>query len=283
MPGIRLVTDSAADLDRTAMDAAGVAIVDLDVRLGDIGPETTKEWSPEEFWLQCSKSDVLPETSAPSPGAFQAAFAAAQADGADGVVCVTLSSKLSATYQAAAAAAEAMGAELPVRVIDSLSVTMGEGLGVLAGVAAADAGGDLDAVEAAVRSSLERARVYGTLDTLDNLRKGGRIGGAQAFFGSLLSIKPVIEVADGQVEPESRQRTRTRALQYLADKVRDAGTISQLAVMHAAAPDVDHFVNLVAEHFEREKIIVTYIGPVIGTHAGPSCIGVCYELAPTGP
>lgn len=279
MPGIRLVTDSGADLDRAEMAAAGVAVVDLDVRLGEIGPETTRTWEPEEFWAQCAKSDALPETSAPSPGAFKQAFEAAASSGADGVVCVTLSSKLSATHQAAAAAADALAGEVPVRVVDSLSVTMGEGLCVLAGLEAARAGGDLDVVEAAVRSSLGRVRVYGALDTLDNLRKGGRIGGAQAFFGSLLSIKPVIEIRDGIVEAESRQRTRTRSLQYLADKVKEAGPLSRVAVMHAVAPDVDQLVDLVSQYFERDDLLVTFIGPVIGTHAGPRSIGVCLELA----
>lgn len=279
MPGIRLVTDSAADLDRAQIAGRAVAIVDLDVRLGDIGPETTRNWDSEEFWLQCSKTDVLPETSAPSPGAFQRAFQDAKEAGADGVVCVTISSKLSATYQAAAAAAESMTGELPVRVIDSLSVTMGEGLGVLAGLEAAEAGADIDAVEAAVRETLSKLCIYATFDTLDNLRKGGRIGGAQAFVGSLLSIKPVIEIRDGVVEPESKQRTRSRSLQYLADKLKDAGPLQQVVIMHAAAPDVDVLVDLAAESFDREKMIVSYIGPVIGTHSGPGAVGVCYQLA----
>jgi DegV family protein with EDD domain len=279
MAGIRLVTDSAADLDPKDMTARNVAIVQLDVRLGDIPPDVTKTWSPEEFWLQCSKSDVLPETSAPSPGAFQTAFQAAQEDGADGVVCVTLSSKLSATYQAAVAAADSMSGDLPIVVVDSLSVTMGEGVGVLAGLDAATVGGSIEDVEAAVRGALATTRVYGAFDTLDNLRKGGRIGGAQAFFGSLLSIKPVIEIREGVVEPESRQRTRSRSLEYLADKVKNAGPLVRLAVMHAAAPDVDALLNLIGDAFERDKIVVTYIGPVIGTHAGPGAIGVCYQGA----
>ncbi|HET9093279.1 MAG TPA: DegV family protein [Acidimicrobiales bacterium] len=277
MAGIRLVTDSAADLDPADMAARHVAIVHLDVRLGSIGPETTRTWAPEEFWNQCAKTDVLPETSAPAPGDFKTAFEAAEADGADGVVCVTLSSKLSATYQAAAAAAESMEG-FKVVVIDSLSVTMGEGMGVLAGLEAAEAGGSIEEVELAVRDALGKTRVYGTFDTLDNLRKGGRIGGAQAFFGSLLSIKPVIEIRDGLVEGESKQRTRRRSLEYLAGKVREAGPLERLAIMHAAADDVDVLVGMVSGSFDPDRILVTYIGPVIGTHSGPGAIGVCYQV-----
>lgn len=276
---VRLVTDSGSDLDRANVEARGVTVVDLDVRMGDIGPETTRTWAPEEFWARCASSEALPETSAPSPGAFAAAYARARSDGAEGVVCVTLSSKLSATYQAAAAAAASMGGELPVRVVDSMSVTMGEGLGVLAGIEAAEDGAGIEDVEKAVASALAKTRVFGALDTLDNLRKGGRVGGAQALIGSLLSVKPVIEVRDGVVEPESRQRTRSRSLEYLVGKVRQAGEIKRLAVVHAAAPDVDDFVGMLSELYPREEIIVTYIGPVIGTHAGPRSIGVCYQLA----
>ncbi|MHB8246666.1 MAG: DegV family protein [Acidimicrobiales bacterium] len=279
MAGIRLVTDSAADLDPRDMAARGIAIVPLDVRLGDIGPEVTRLWSPEEFWLQCSKCEELPETSAPSPGAFQAAFEQASKDGAEGVVCVTLSSKLSATYQAALAAAESMAGDLPIRVVDSLSVTMGEGLAVLAGFDLAESGAGIEEVQQAIEAAMVKIRVYGTFETLDNLRRGGRIGSAQALFGSLLSIKPVIEIRDGVVEAESRQRTRRRSLEYVADKVKQAGPLARVAVMHAAANDVDTLVDLLAESFPRDRILVTYIGPVIGSHAGPGTVGVCYQLA----
>lgn len=279
MAGIRVVTDSAGDLDADVAAEHGIEIVELDVRLGDIGPETTRTWSPAEFWRQCAMTPELPETSAPSPGAFAKAFEAAADSGADGVVCVTISSKLSATYQAAVAGAEAAGGRIQVRVVDSRSVTMGEGLMVLEAAGAARSGGSLDEVEAAVLGVRDKVHVYGAFDTLDNLRKGGRIGGAQAFIGSLLSIKPVIEVRDGQVEAESRQRTRTRSLEYLARKVTEAGAVDEVAVVHAAAPDVDTVVDRLAASFPRDRILISYVGPVIGTHAGPGTIGVCFKLA----
>ncbi len=281
MGGIRVVTDSAADLDRDLAAGHGVRIVDLDVRLGDIGPDVTREWSPEEFWRQCAKTSVLPETSAPAPGAFAEAFEAAGREGAAGVVCVTISSKLSATYQAARAGAEAVAEQIPVKVLDSLTATMGEGLVVLAAVAAAGRGDDLDGVYAKAASAASRTHVLGTLDTLDNLRKGGRIGSARAFLGSLLSIKPVVEVRGGVVEAESRQRTRQRSFEYLAKKVHDAGPLESLAIAHAAAGDVGALIDLVAPDFERDKILVTFIGPVIGTHTGLGTVGVCFETALT--
>jgi DegV family protein with EDD domain len=138
---------------------------------------------------------------------------------------------------------------------------------------------DLDATEAAARALVPKVRVLGALDTMENLRKGGRVGSAKALLGSLLSIKPIIEIRDGVVEAESRQRTRTRSLEYLATKVKEAGPLDGLAVAHAAAPDLDVLLGMLAAIFPPEEILVSYIGPVIGTHAGPGCIGVCYRLA----
>jgi DegV family protein with EDD domain len=278
MARIRVVTDSAADLGPATAEKHGICTVGLDVRLGDIGPDVTRTWSGEEFWRQCANSSAFPETSAPSPGAFSAAFSAAADEGSAGVVCITLSSKLSATYQAACAGAGDVSDRIPVRVIDSLSVTMGEGIMVVLAAEAADSGGSLDDVASVVEEARDKVYVYGSLDTLDNLRHGGRIGAAQAFFGSLLSVKPIIEVRDGVVEAESRPRTRTRSLEYLASKVTEAGELDQVAVVHAAAPDVDVVVDLVAAKFPRERILVSHIGPVIGTHAGPRSVGVCFKL-----
>ncbi|MGC9960738.1 MAG: DegV family protein [Acidimicrobiales bacterium] len=278
MATIRVVTDSATDLDPSVAESYGIAIVDLDVRLGDLGPDVTSTWSPEQFWQQCAKSSSLPETSAPSPGAFVRAYLAAAEDGCDGVVCITISSKLSATYQAAVAGATEVADRIEVRVVDSLSVTMGEGLLAIDAATSAREGGTLDDIAARATADRDRTRVYGALDTLDNLRKGGRIGSAQAFFGSLLSIKPVIEVRDGLVEAESRQRTRSRSLEYLADKVKSAGEVEQLAVVHAAAGDVDAFVDMLVGVVPRDQIWLSYIGPVIGTHSGAGGIGVCFKI-----
>jgi DegV family protein with EDD domain len=279
MSGIRVVTDSACDLPSAELSASGVVVVPLDVRLGDRGPDVTREWSVEEFWAQCAKSPGLPETSAPSPGAFRDVFGAAADEGASGVVCVTISTDLSGTFQAARAGAEEVADRIPVEVVDSRTVTMGQGLLVLEAARRAAAGGEAAAVAQAVRDAIDKVKVYGTLDTLENLRRGGRIGAAQALLGSLLSIKPVIEVREGHVEAESKQRTRTRSLQYLVEKVRSAGEIAHLSLIHAMASDVDTFAEMLAEVFPREQTIVGTIGPVVGTHTGAGAAGVAFQLA----
>lgn len=279
MAGIRIVTDSAGDLPATLVAEHDIRIVPLDVRLGQWSPGEMRLIEPAEFWQRCAITDSLPETSAPSPGAFAQAFGEAADDGCDGVVCVTLSAGLSATYQAACAGAEEVRGRIDVRVVDSRFVTVGEAFCVLEAVEVAAATGDLDATERAVLALIPKIRVYGALDTLDNLKKGGRIGAAQALLGSLLSFKPVIEIRDGIVEPESRPRTRNRSLEYLVAKVRDAGKIDRLAVAHAAASDLELLLTMLGEVFPRDQILVSYIGPVIGAHAGPGCVGVAYRLA----
>ena len=274
---IRVVTDSAADLDRAVAAEHGVSVVHLDVRLGAFGPDITSTWSPEEFWERSAHIAELPETSAPSPGAFKEAFLALADEGAEGIVCITLSSKLSATYQAAVVGAESVTDGIRVRVVDSQFATMAEGLTVLDAVATAEAGGDFEAVAAAAVASSGRMQLFGALDSLDNLRKGGRLGSAQALLGGLLDMKPVLEIRDGVLELESRPRTRSRSFERLASKVREAEDLERLAVVHAAASDVDSFVELLAASFPRDRISVGWLGPVIGTHVGRGTIAVAAQ------
>jgi DegV family protein with EDD domain len=279
---VRVVTDSSCDLPPALTDEQGITVVPLTIRFGEEELVDRRDLTPAEFWERSARSPMLPETAAPSPGAFEEAYRAAAASGADGIVCVNLSSKLSATSQSAEAAAKAVADAVPVVVIDSESVTLGLGMIVLEAARRAAGGAGVDDVAAAAKAAVPRTRVFGTIDTLDNLKKGGRIGAAQALLGSLLSIKPVIEVRDGAVEPGPKQRTRSKALRYLVDRVAaEPAPIEHLAVMHGAAPDVGEFLDLLAPHFPRDRIIVSDLGAVVGTHAGPRTIGVAYLVAAT--
>ncbi len=273
--GIQLVTDSASDLTAPLIGTAPIRIVRLEVRLGDLDPAAVSQMDGAAFWQAAASYPGLPETSAPSPGDFQTAFVEARDAGAEGVVCVTLSADLSATYQSAVTAAAAVSDSIPVEVIDSRAVTLGEGLAVLAGAERAATGASLAEVAAAVRDACGRLYTIGALDTLENLRRGGRIGAAQAFFGTLLSVKPVVVVRDGVIAGESRQRTRSRSLAYVAESAAKSGPFTRLAVVHAAARDLDAFLDLVAGFFPREEILVTHIGPVVGAHTGPGTIAIC--------
>ncbi len=279
MSSIHVVTDSSCDLPDDVVADLGITIVPLSIRFGDEEFVDREELSTEEFWAKCQASDELPETAAPSPGAFEAAYRAAASSGASGVVAVLLSGDLSATIEAARAGARAVEDTIPVNVIDSKTVTLGLGtLAVLAAEAARD-GADLDTITQLVESTAPRTRVHGALDTLENLKKGGRIGAAQSLLGSLLSIKPLIEVRDGVVEPAGRQRTRGKALAHLVEIVQSqADRIDRLAVLHAACNDVDTLVDQLRPLVDGE-ILVGQVGPVVGTHAGLGTIGVVFQVA----
>ena len=278
MARIRVVTDSACDLSAEVAAAHGVTIVPLTIRFGDEEFVDREELSGKEFWARVQSSPTMPETAAPSPGAFQTAFEDAARQGAESVVCVNLSSGLSATYQSARAAADAVAADIPVTVIDSQSVTVGQGLMVLTASDLAADGATPERIRAEVEDLRSRTHVYGAVGTLDFLKRGGRIGGAAHLVGSLLSIQPVIEVRGGVVELESKQRTRTRVLQYLASKALNAGPLDRLAVANGAADDADVLVGQLAAAETRHDLILTELGPVVGAHAGPGTVGVCFQI-----
>jgi DegV family protein with EDD domain len=251
--------------------------VPLKICFGDEELVDRVDLTPAEFWARCATSAVLPSTAAPAPGAFEEVFRAAAAAGAPGVVCVMLSSKLSATGESAQAAARAVADVVPVRVVDSLSVTLGLGMIAVESARRAAAGAALDEVVALAEDMAARTKVFGSLDTLEYLKKGGRIGAAQALLGSILSIKPVIEVVDGKVEPGPKQRTRARSLRWLADQVVAVPGAEHLAVLHGDAPDVEALVALLAPHFPRERIVIGQLGAVVGAHTGPRTIGVAFQ------
>jgi DegV family protein with EDD domain len=280
MPGVRIVTDSACDLTEELVKQHEVIVVPLTIRFGSEEFEDRTELTPEEFWRRCKGKGDLPETAAPSPGAFMAAYERAASDGADGVLCLTISSKLSATYASAVTAADSYSG-IPVRVVDTLSVTMGQGLLVIAAAEEAAAGADLDQLVTATEDRIPRIRVYGVVGGLDFLQRGGRIGGAQALVGSLLSIKPVIVVKDGEVAEESKQRTRSRALSYLSAKVAGEAPLERLAVADGANDDIEEVLTGLQAIPAHHPLLSVQLGPVVGSHTGPNTVGVCY-IVPAG-
>lgn len=279
MSGVHIVTDSSCDLPKDIVSSLDIIIVPLTIRFGSDEYVDREELSPSAFYEKMAEYDGLPETAAPAPGAFEAASRAAIDAGADGVVCITISSKLSATMASAQNAARAIEGDVDVRVVDSCSVTMGLGSQVVAAAEAAKAGAGLDEIEELVRSLSQRTHVYGALDTLDNLKKGGRVGGAQALLGGILSIKPIVDMSSGEVVEAGKPRTRTKAMHVLRDKLFDAPDVERLSVVHGNAPDVDTFLDLIGERYPREALTIGTIGPVIGTHGGPRVLGVCWQSA----
>jgi DegV family protein with EDD domain len=278
---VRIVTDSAADLDAAEAEELGVEIVPLSIRFGSTEYTDGVDLSVDQFYDKMASAPELPETAAPSPGAFEAAFRRQADAGADAVVCINLSSGLSATMQAAQNGAKALDGEIDVRVVDSRSITSGLGAQVRRAARAAADGADADAVEALVGDLIARTHVIGALDTLDNLRTGGRVGGAQALLGSLLAIKPLVDISTGEVQEAGRARTRRKALQALRDKLFERPAVEDLTLAHGMAPDLDEMRDLLSPRYPAEQIRVTTIGATIGTHAGPRVMGITW-IDPSG-
>jgi DegV family protein with EDD domain len=280
MPGVHLVTDSACDLSDELVKEHNVIVVPLTIRFGDEELEDRRQLSPAEFWQRCAASKELPETAAPAPGAFQAAYQQAVDEGADAVLCLTISSMVSATYASAKTAADAFTAK-PVRVVDTYSLTMGQGLLVIAAAEDAAAGASLEDIVTATEDRSARSRLYGVIGGLEHLQRGGRIGGARALVGSLLNIKPVIQLKDGEVAEESKQRTRARALAYMTAKVAADAPVERIAVADGACDDFGDVLASLKDIATDHPLLPVDLGPVVGTHAGPNTVGVCYIVRPT--
>jgi len=276
---VRVVTDSACDLPEPVARELGIEIVPLSIRFGDEEFVDRRDLTPSQFWAKVAGSPVLPQTAAPSAGLFEEAFRRLLDDGATGIISINLSSKLSATLQAAEIAAKSLEGLCPVEIVDSQSVTLALGNLCITAARLAANGADLATVTRQVTELRNRTRLYGALDTLENLKKGGRVGNAQALLGSMLAIKPIVHLEDGEVEPAGRVRTRSKALRFLVDKVKEEGTVENLGVLHGAAPDLDELLDMLDPLYSRDEIVVADVGPVIGTHAGPGVVGVTYHVS----
>jgi DegV family protein with EDD domain len=273
---VAVVTDSTSYLPPGVAEERHVRVVPLEVRLGDrVGREgidiTTAELSAA---LTDRHLDV--QTSRPNPAEFLACFREALDAGADGVVSVHLSRELSGTWEAARLAAEEIGGSR-VRVVDSRAAGMGLGYAVLAAADAADAGEGMAAVEAAAADVAARCRMFFSVDTLERLRRGGRIGAAAALVGTALAVKPLLHVAQGRIVPLEKVRTTARAAQRLVElAVRAAGEGPvDLAVHHlAAAARADEVAARLRERLDVARLLVSEVGAVIGAHVGTGLVAV---------
>ena len=274
---IRIVTDSASDIPESLVVKYNIKIVPLTVSFGEEEFVDRESLTSEQFWKHCADSPVLPKTAAPAPGQFTQAYRTLIAEGATGILVISLSRELSVTIQSAETGAKESGVTVPVRIVDSRSVSMGLGINVIACAKMAANGAPMDELEAAANDMCSRTRVYAALDTLENLKKGGRISGTKAFLASALAIKPIIEVRDGKINEGGKERTRSKALAFLLEKVKSAGPITDLAVLHAQCNDIDAFVAQLKTVYHQE-IVVSDIGSVIGSHVGVGTIGVVFHV-----
>jgi DegV family protein with EDD domain len=278
MPTVHMVCDSTADLDPAFRAAHTVRVVPLKVIFGDETFNDGVDINAEDFYKRLAAPGPFPRTSQPTPAEFEEVFRELGSDGGS-IVCTTISADLSGTY-ASATQARAAIPDLDIRVIDTRSVAVGHYAAVREAVRVIEAGGDADKVEAAIAAVGSTDRVLFTVETLEFLRRGGRIGGARALLGSMLDIKPILEIREGIIEPVGRVRTYPRAIDRVVEEcTRAAQTWGgvQLVIAHADRP------KIAAELVERMRPLVsgepslTVVGPVVGCHSGPGAIGVGFN------
>jgi DegV family protein with EDD domain len=275
MAGVAVVTDSTADLPRDLAEELGIRVVPLSVTFGSETFISGVTIDHAGFYERLATTERLPTTSQPTPAWFEEAYADCVDDGLDAVVSLHVSSALSGTV--ALARARAADAEIPVEVVDSRLVGGSLGLAVLAAHRVAEAGGDVAEVVAAAQRVADRVTSLLVVDTLDYLKRGGRLTGAQALMGSMLRVKPLLHLTEGRVEVLERARTWTRALDRVADLVAEVGEAGpvDIVVTHAVSEErADEVWDRLEGRVEIARRLEAMIGPIVGTHVGPGAVGV---------
>ncbi len=272
---IRIVTDSTADLPIEFAHALGISVGPLSVIFGEEVFREGVEISHDLFYDKLINGKVLPTTSAPSVGDFLEVYEPLLKE-ADEIVSIHISSKLSATYNNACQAAQFLADRGErIEVVDSRVVSLGLTFVAVAAARAAREGGDIDQVRAAADSTIERIRIYILLDTLEYVRRGGRIGRARAFLGAMLRVKPMLALRDGEVHPHERVRTKRRAMDRLFQIATSYPNVREVAIGYSTNPqDAHDFQQRLAEVMPHVNIWTARFGPVIGTHGGPGVLGL---------
>lgn len=271
---VKIITDSIGDIPSQVVEELGITIIPLYVHFGNESYRDGIDLTTEQFYDKLRHSEILPTTSVPPLGTFVEAYDRL-AEETDEITVITISNKLSATYEAALQAMKQMKKKCRVEVIDSLTAIMGEGLIVIAAAKAANSGASLDEVMNITRQNIPRADMRIAFDTLEYLKRGGRIGKAQAFLGSMLKVHPILSIKDGEVVPSARERSRAKATDYLYDFAAGFSHIDEMAVEDATTPDeADMLVDRLSSIFPKERIYRSKVSPVVGTHVGPRVLAV---------
>ena len=269
---VKIVTDSSSDLPAQLIQELGITVVPLYVRFGQETYRERVDISEDEFYQRLHHDPIHPNTIQPSPQDFADVYQKLSAE-ADGIVSIHISAKLSGTCNSALQGKEMIEKKCPIEVVDSQLTTMGLGLITMAAAKMAKAGKDLPSVVEEVKRIIPTIHVLGLFDTLKYLALGGRIGKAKALLGSILNVKPMITLKDGEVVPAGQARTRSKGIQRLFDFVKDASDIQELAILHNTTPDeAQTLVERIGSIFTKEQIIIARLGTTLGVHGGPGLL-----------
>ncbi len=269
---VKVVTDSVADLPPKVVQELGITVIPLNVRFGEKVYRDGIDLTTEQFYQELTGSKILPVTSVPSPSTFSTAYDKLAGE-TDEILVIMLSSTLSGTHEVAVQSIGLMKHKCRVEVVDSRRAVMAQGFLVIHAARAAAAGAMMEELMELVYRNIPRVDMRAAFDTLEYLRRGGRIGAAQALLGAALKINPIITLKDGLVEPVGRARSRKRAIEHLYQYIASYKNIEELAVEDAACTeDADLLTDRLGSLFPKERIYRTRTTPVIGAHTGPGLL-----------
>lgn len=280
---VRIVTDSTADLPTEVARELGITVVPLTVFFGDDAYLDGVELDNASFYQKLEASKDLPRTSQPSPAAFQEAFQKLIDEGADAILSVHLSSKLSGTYQSACTGRDSLPEstrKVPIEIIDSLSISVGMNHAIQGAARLAREGKGVEELKAYIEEELGRTSVLAVLDTLEYLRRGGRIGAASALLGNMLSFKPIVTLKDGEVVPLERPRTRGKAYARLAQLLAEMGAVEYVSIAQSN-DEVGQQLSAALKEVYQGEVPIYRLGAVLGTHTGPGTAAIAIVRART--
>jgi DegV family protein with EDD domain len=271
---VKIITDSLSDITGDLVKKLRINVVPLYVRFGEEVYRDRIEMTTDEFYRRLVTDTVFPSTTQPTPHDFLAIYQELAKE-TDEILVITLSSQLSGTYQSALQAKNLLEGKCRIEIVDSQTAGMGLGLIVISTVEAARKGASLGELVDFVQRAMGRSHLIAYFDTLKYLAKGGRIGKAQGFVGSVLSFKPILTIKDGVISPVTRLRSRAAGIDYLYNSVANYPDIEALAVEHCTTPDdAEALIERLGSFFPRERIYQSTISPVVGAHAGPGALAI---------
>ncbi len=271
---IKIVTDSTADLPSTLVEELGITVVPAYVRFGKDVYRDRVDINEDEFYKRLLNDPIHPGTEPPTPQDFADAYRKLSQK-ADGIISIHVSGRLSATYNSALLGKEMLETEFPIEVVDSQLVTMGLGLLVIAAHTLTGSEKSLLQVVEKVKQTIPTIHLFGLFDTLKYLALGGRIGKAKELLGSVLSVKPLLAMKDGELEPAGQVRTRAKGMDGLFDFIKKTTDIQDLAIVHSTTPDeAQNLAERIGSILPKERITLARLGPALGVHGGPGILFV---------
>lgn len=274
---ISVVTDSTSDLPQDLADKLGITIVPLNVHFGTEVFKDGVDIEADVFYRKLQEGYALPSTSQPSVGEFLDVYSRLSKD-CDAILSIHISSLISGTYNSAIQAKAEGKIKCPIGVIDTKQASMGLGLIVVAAAGSVKAGAGFEEAKEVAEKAISNSEFFGMVETLEYLQKGGRIGKAQAFLGTLLNVKPLLTIKDGIAHPLERCRTRRKAVDRMCEIAEGYAPLEELSVLHSTTPaDAEDIAKRLSALVPRGNIIMARIGPVVGTYLGPGALGIALK------